>query len=85
MIYHLGPNVQRKIWGGKNLERLKNLSSLEGADPIGETWEISVHPEGPSTHAGKTLSIDADSELPYLVKLLDTDDELSVQVHPGDE
>jgi mannose-6-phosphate isomerase len=86
MIYHLGPNVQRRIWGGKHLEYLKNLPSEHGVDPVGETWEISIHPEGPSLFDGKKLIIDEQNEeLPYLVKLLDTGDELSIQVHPGDE
>lgn len=81
MIYCLTPSVQRKIWGGKNLESIKNLPVFTGADPVGETWEISTHREGPSFHQGKTLDLD----LSYLVKLIDTGDELSVQVHPGDE
>lgn len=86
MIYHLGPNIQRKIWGGENLEHLKNLPFEVGVDPVGETWEISVHPDGPSFHNGEKLSLTTSSEeLPYIVKFLDTGDELSVQVHPNDE
>lgn len=84
MIYHLAPNIQRKIWGGENLEHLKNLSFEAGLDPVGETWEISSHPDGPSSINNTPLAV-KDSELPYLVKLIDTGSELSVQVHPGDE
>ncbi|MBC7427877.1 MAG: hypothetical protein H7336_04640 [Bacteriovorax sp.] len=86
MIYHLAPTAQRKIWGGKNLERIKKLQHVAGAEPFGETWEISVHPDGPSFHKGIELSVQENfEELPYLVKLIDTGDALSVQVHPGDE
>ena len=86
MIYHLGPTVQRKIWGGKQLETLKNIPVETGVDPVGETWEISVHPDGPSFYNGKPLALQENvEELSYLVKLIDTSDELSVQVHPDDE
>lgn len=86
MIYHLSPSIQRKIWGGKNLETLKNLPQQSGVDPVGETWEISIHPDGPSFYQGKKLELkDESEELSYLVKLIDTGDELSIQVHPGDE
>lgn len=81
MIYCLTPSVQRKIWGGKNLESLKNIQPIAGKDPVGETWEISTHHEGPSLFRGEPLTL----SLPYLVKLIDTGDELSVQVHPSDE
>lgn len=86
MIYHLGPTVQRKIWGGKQLDTLKNVPVETGADPVGETWEISVHPDGPSFYNGKPLALqESVEELSYLVKLIDTADELSVQVHPDDQ
>lgn len=85
MIYHLSPTVQRKIWGGKNLEILKGLSAQVGSDPVGETWEISIHPDGPSFCNEKILEIHNHEELPYLAKLIDTGDELSIQVHPNDE
>ncbi len=68
--------------------------------PVGESWEISFGPEFPSTLAttGEPLSSWAanhpsvlgneqhagQSGSALLVKLLDTDDELSVQVHPAD-
>jgi mannose-6-phosphate isomerase len=86
MIYHLAPTAQRKIWGGKKLERFKRLPLVDGAEPYGETWEISIHPDGPSFYKNKKLTIEESSEeLTYLVKLIDTGDALSVQVHPGDE
>ena len=73
MIYHLAPTIVRKIWGGKNLEHLKSISTMaDDLEPIGETWEISHHPE-------------TKKPLNYLAKFIDTSEELSIQVHPGDE
>jgi len=76
-----------KVWGGSKMATLKGLTSLEeGQGPLGETWEISVHPDGQSQLAGKNLGdFITQEEMPYLVKLIDTSDNLSVQVHPGDE
>ncbi|TDP53336.1 mannose-6-phosphate isomerase [Bacteriovorax stolpii] len=85
MIYYLTPSAHRTIWGGQHLESLKNLPVSRGADPYGETWEISVHPQGPSFCQGKKLEVSSHAELPYLVKILDTSKNLSVQVHPDDE
>lgn len=83
MIYSLVPSVQRKIWGGNKLAALKNLPPA-GELPVGETWEVSTHPEGPCFINGKALQL-PDERLPYLVKLIDTGEALSVQVHPDDE
>lgn len=71
MINKLSAEIHRKIWGGKKLEKIKNLESLIGEEPIGETWEIS------NKNNKKNLL--------YTVKLIDTDAALSVQVHPDDE
>ena len=68
VIVKLSPTIVRKIWGGKNLEKLKSIAkSSTDVEPIGETWEVNLE------------------RLPYLVKFIDTDQELSIQVHPGDE
>lgn len=85
MIIPLSPTVVRKIWGGQNLEKLKALPASGDGFPVGETWEISIHPDGPSLVEGKILTLSAHEELPYLVKLIDTSEELSVQVHPDDQ
>jgi mannose-6-phosphate isomerase len=87
MILKLNPNIQRKIWGGQKLAKLKNIRDEKGLDPIGETWEISQHPDGLSLLSdGSTLDLKQNKDkLPYLVKLIDTGDELSIQVHPDDE
>lgn len=84
MISLLRPNIQRKIWGGTKLSVLKGvLETKSEKENIGETWEISNHKDGPALLDGVALSPSLD--LSYLVKLIDTSDELSVQVHPGDE
>jgi len=85
MISYLSPYIQRKIWGGERLSLLKGLKHSSDLEPIGETWEISIHPEGTSFVDGKKLDLSPnESKLPYLVKLIDTNEELSVQVHPDD-
>lgn len=47
-------------------------------ESIGESWEISTHCDG-SSIKDPTIKLD------YLVKLLNTSDNLSVQVHPDNE
>lgn len=82
-----------KVWGGQRLASLKNcLDELKekGLLPLGETWEVSRHNDGPSQvmgHSGATLLNEKLSaeEMPYLVKFIDTTDNLSIQVHPGDD
>ncbi len=94
----LKPVFQEKIWGGKKLaeEYDYQLSS----DKIGECWGISAHPHGVSTvengkYAGEKLDKvwkeapelfgNPKTEVfPLLVKILDAEDDLSVQVHPDD-
>ena len=84
MIFQLTPTIQRKIWGGHKLGPLKSVTSQNGEDPIGETWEVSVHPDGPCFIKGEKLQERPDMKLPYLVKLIDTSEVLSIQVHPDD-
>lgn len=84
MIFQLTPTIQRKIWGGHKLGRLKSLAIDKNEDPIGETWEVSVHPDGPCFVNGQKLQERSDMKLPYLVKLIDTNEVLSIQVHPDD-
>lgn len=76
-----------KVWGGSQLASLKGLGELKaGSEPLGETWEISIHKDGPSLLGGSPLNNEVSQEqMPYLVKLIDTSDNLSVQVHPDDD
>ncbi len=83
-IEKLSPFVSAKIWGGKRLaQRLyghekKNLA-------IGELWEVSrLENSSCKSSAGELDKILNFSELPYLVKYIDTSDNLSIQVHPDD-
>ncbi len=93
------PSFKERIWGGTKLKKILNCTRWEGN--IGEAWVASDHPNGKSVIAngkftGKTLSDLLQicpewfsgsyvSNFPLLVKLLDSNDELSVQVHPDDE
>ncbi len=84
MICLLRPSVQRKVWGGTKLANYKNI--LEKNDlPIGETWEVSTHADGPSFLPDGTALKYPYDKLPYLVKFIDTGEALSIQVHPGDD
>ena len=67
------PHQVLKVWGGERL-----------GQSIGETWEISTLPEGPSLFERTPLHQICE-ELSYLVKYIDTKDNLSVQVHPNDD
>lgn len=89
----------RTPWGGRRIrERLKADAQLQPGGPVGEAWELSVEPDFPSRLAdGPTLDevLRADpallgAEAPngstsLLVKLVDADDDLSVQIHPHDD
>lgn len=89
-----------KVWGSRDLEEIRdNLPPGK----IGESWDVSCHPNGMSVVANgeyRGMKLDelieekgdailgtkiAKDKFPLLVKLLNTSDKLSVQVHPGDE
>lgn len=56
---------------------------------IAETWELSLHPDGlcrvaEGEYAGKTLKeVLGREDFPTLIKLIDAQDDLSIQVHPA--
>ena len=95
----LSPAGKDYLWGGIRLrtEYGKQLSLT----PLAETWECSVHADGPSrirngTFAGWNLTEvlkqhpeymgkRVTGEFPVLVKFIDAEQDLSVQVHPDDE
>lgn len=95
----LKPVGKDYLWGGTRLK--KKYNKLIDMVPLAETWECSVHPDGPSivctgTHKGmsldklleqnpKYLGTKVDGKLPILVKFIDAEKDLSIQVHPSDD
>ncbi len=80
-LLKIAPFFLEKVWGGSRL--VTNGESKK----IGELWGPSLI-EGmiSVTEQGIPLSkIFKSSEIPYLIKFIDTSDNLSVQVHPTDE
>ena len=97
------PNLQTKVWGGKQLTLWKQLPEQQH---IGESWEVSAVEKAPSIIAngtwagyaltevinkmpqailGKEVAKKYQNQLPLLVKFIDSNDDLSVQVHPNDD
>ena len=83
------------IWGGEKLRT--KYGKKTDVTPLAESWELSCHPDGLSvTAGGETLenyikehkgclgTLCKSDELPILIKLIDAQDNLSVQVHPDD-
>lgn len=98
-ILKMKPVFKEMIWGGRRLATEYGYS-IPG-DHTGECWAISAHPNGDgqvdgSEYDGWFLSslwcehrelfgnIQSDT-FPLLIKLIDANQDLSVQVHPGDE
>ena len=94
-----------KVWGGREFEKSLNMTLPEKVN-IGESWEISAHPNGMSIvengplkgkslqdiyneYKGKLTGEKVYNEykerFPLLIKYLDVNDRLSIQVHPDDE
>lgn len=88
---------KEKIWGG---DKLKSFGYDIPSDKTGEAWVFSAHPNGESLakngkYSGESLgwlwknhrelfgNIEGD-KFPLLVKIIDANDDLSVQVHPND-
>ena len=87
------------LWGGTNLKQKWNKESIE--DTLSESWELSCHKDGPAViDSGKDkgkLLLDVITKedigiipskfpfFPQLSKLIDSEKDLSIQVHPSDE
>ena len=98
-ILFLEPVFKERIWGGKKLNTRFGYDLPY--EKTGECWAISAHPNGSSIikngrFKGRTLRdvYEKDRELfnhlasprfPLLTKILDANDDLSVQVHPSDD
>lgn len=97
-ILWMTPVFKQMIWGGSKLGS-KWGYEIPGEN-TGECWAVSAHPNGDctikeGTFAGKTLSQLWSEEpqlfgnvpgdrFPLLVKIIDANDDLSIQVHPDD-
>src|SRR5689334_13025941 len=86
------------VWGGRRLATVLN-NPLPSDEPYGESWEVSDHPVHRSALADgvslRDLMADRAADLlgpaadqyavfPWLIKFLDANDWLSVQVHPDE-
>ncbi len=93
-LERLYPAVITTLWGGKKLFSYGKESKEEN---ISETWELSFYKEHPCTLGDGTPLMDVATKddlgsnvskfdiFPVLVKFIDADKDLSVQVHPNDE
>jgi mannose-6-phosphate isomerase len=92
------PIFKERIWGG---DRLKTFGYQLPSNQTGECWAFSAHPNGQSIvrdgnfkgfalgdlweyHRGLFGHIEGD-RFPLLTKILDANQDLSVQVHPDDD
>lgn len=92
-VIRLTPVLKDYLWGGRALTELFGRRNDSGR--IAESWELSVHKDGPSGCAGGTLAsylaerpqaVNARGDrLPVLIKYIDAHAKLSVQVHPDDD
>jgi mannose-6-phosphate isomerase len=97
-ILFLKPVFKERIWGGKRLQT--EFGYEIPYEKTGECWAISAHPHGASVitegpYQGMTLdqvyakyrhlfNHHPSKSFPLLTKILDANDDLSVQVHPDD-
>ena len=90
------PIYQERVWGGRNLESFLGRK-LPKDQVIGESWEIVDRPDAQSITSNGRLLRDiietdphgimganwpSDRPFPILVKWLDCQEKLSLQVHP---
>ncbi|WP_251158156.1 mannose-6-phosphate isomerase, class I [Caniella muris] len=97
-LIFLEPVFHEKIWGGRRLATELGYDIPDG--PIGECWAISAHPHGDCVVVGGEYdgmhlsevwdghreafgSMEGD-RFPLLIKILDAEGDLSVQIHPDD-
>lgn len=99
-IIFLKPAFVEKVWGSQKLKQKFNFALQENV-AIGEAWLISALEKGMSyvlngTFAGYSLKklyqkepqlfgFPKTKEYPLLTKILDANDNLSIQIHPDDK
>lgn len=92
------PVLKSMVWGGNRLVSEFGYTGI--SDTVGECWGISAHPSGDSRllnmeYNGMTLSElwsrerdffgdFSDDTFPLLTKIIDAEENLSIQVHPDD-
>lgn len=77
----LKPHFVEKPWAGSFLSNFFQMPHQK----IGEAWLISTLKGAESQINQQNLSEHLGKELPFLVKIIDAQESLSVQVHPNDE
>ena len=89
------PAEKDNLWGGTKLK--EKYGKVTELTPLAETWELSYHKDGEcKIPDGRTLREAASDEdlgknaldfpfFPTLIKFIDAESDLSVQVHPSDE
>ena len=98
-IFKLKPVLKDYIWGGNRL--INEFGMEIDSDTAAEAWVLSCHKDGPATivngeFQGQTLDNVLTNEMmgkncekfgrfPILTKIIDSGDNLSLQVHPSDE
>ena len=97
LVVELSPLPVARPWGGRRAGRRFGWAE-QGREGIGEWWLASCHPGAVSPLAaqgsgdlagflagpGRAQGLPPASEFPLLVKFLDCEEALSVQVHPDD-
>lgn len=78
----LEPYISEKPWGGKFLSSLFNI---ENEAKIGEAFLVSTLINCETKIGNETLSNYLNSKLPYIVKIIDACENLSIQVHPNND
>ena len=93
-IQKLYPVCKDYLWGGNKLT--EKYGKLTDCSPCAESWELSFHKDGKTCiEGGATLESVATKEalgsnaedfsfFPVLIKFIDAQGDLSVQVHPSD-
>ncbi len=90
-IFPMNPRLVQTIWGGTKLKEYKK----KGLKNIGESWEISALENACSKYNDMDLTeliesnrkyfLHNSNALSFLIKFIDTTQNLSIQVHPNDE
>lgn len=89
----LQPISVPKVWGGGKLASIPGREVEKSENPIGESWDVSTWPTAPDNKGLVTVTkitngplagvpLDRVTDVPVVVKLIDSADKLSVQNHP---